>query len=60
MASVSDPFDVIQHQTYRIDAMDFMNFGCGYAALSYYLSGIPTRRTLLRLSYINVPADTNT
>jgi hypothetical protein len=33
MASVSDPFDVIQHQTYRIDAMDFMNFGCGYAAL---------------------------
>jgi hypothetical protein len=34
MASVSDPFDVIQHQTYRIDAMDFMNFGCGYAALN--------------------------
>jgi hypothetical protein len=33
MASSSGAFDVSQHQTYRIDAMDFMHFGCGSAAL---------------------------
>jgi hypothetical protein len=52
MASSSGAFDVSQHQTYRIDAMDFMHFGCGSAALKEASHG--SREALLRRNQSSV------